>query len=72
MNLSQAEAVADLIAADSSCNQLGTETDAGGFSGDLADLREKLLHFVSLIELEPLFQRRRPDFASRDELKKLA
>lgn len=73
MDLSQAEAVADLIAADSSsANQLALKQMRGGFSKDLADLREKLLHFVSLIELELDFSEEDLIFASRDELKKLA
>ncbi|MDD2559845.1 MAG: tRNA uridine-5-carboxymethylaminomethyl(34) synthesis GTPase MnmE, partial [Bacteroidales bacterium] len=73
MDLSQAEAVADLIAAATpSANQLALKQLRGGFSQDLAHLREKLLHFVSLIELELDFSEEDLTFASRDELKKLA
>lgn len=73
MDLSQAEAVADLIAASSSsANQLALKQMRGGFSLELAALREQLLHFVSLIELELDFSEEDLVFASRDELKKLA
>jgi tRNA modification GTPase len=44
----------------------------GGFSKDLAQLREQLLHFVTLIELELDFSEEDLTFASREELKKLA
>lgn len=73
MDLSQAEAVADLIAAESTAaNQLALKQMRGGFSKELADLREKLLHFVSLIELELDFSEEDLTFANRDELRKLA
>lgn len=73
MDLSQAEAVADLIAAATpAANQLALKQLRGGFSQDLAHLREKLLHFVTLIELELDFSEEDLTFASRNELKKLA
>ena len=66
MDLSQAEAVADLIAS-TSIRQM-----RGGFSAELALLREQLLNFVSLIELELDFSEEDVEFADREELKALA
>ncbi len=71
MDLSQAEAVADLIAADSaSSHRLAMNQLRGGFSSDIAQLREKLIHFASLIELELDFAEEDVEFASREELMK--
>lgn len=54
MDLSQAEAVADLIASTSAAtHRLAMSQMRGGFSKELASLRDQLLHFTSLIELEP-------------------
>ncbi len=53
MDLSQAEAVADLIASTSAAtHRLAMSQMRGGFSKELASLRDQLLHFTSLIELE--------------------
>jgi tRNA modification GTPase len=72
MDLSQAEAVADLIASqtryahDVAMNQL-----RGGFSSELKNLREKLIHFASLVELELDFAEEDVEFADRSELTSL-
>lgn len=72
LDLVQAEAVADLIAADSAAmhhsaiNQL-----RGGFSRQLAALRQELIHFASLVELELDFGEEDVEFADRDDLKAL-
>lgn len=72
MDLSQAEAVADLIASDSKAeHQIAIQQMRGGFSEDLKALREKLIHFTALIELELDFTEEDVEFANRDELKKL-
>ena len=69
LDLAQAEAVADIIAAehrfahDQALKQL-----RGGFSSDIEVLRDRLLHFTSLIELELDFGEEDVEFASRDEL----
>jgi tRNA modification GTPase len=69
MDLSQAEAVADLIAADSaSSHRLAMNQLRGGFSNDIALLREKLIHFASMIELELDFAEEDVEFASREDL----
>ena len=58
MDLSQAEAVADLIASTSAAtHRLAMSQMRGGFSKELTSLRNQLLHFTSLIELEPGLQR---------------
>ena len=70
MDLSQAEAVADLIASDSGAShQLALKQMRGGFSEDIRQLRERLIHFASLIELELDFAEEDVEFASRDDLK---
>lgn len=72
LDLAQAEAVADIIAAehrfahDQALKQL-----RGGFSDDIAALRDRLLHFTSLIELELDFGEEDVEFASREELANL-
>jgi tRNA modification GTPase len=72
MDLSQAEAVADLIAAGSeAAHRLAIDQMRGGFSGALEMLREDLLKFVSLIELELDFSEEDVEFANRSELAKL-
>ena len=71
MDLSQAEAVADLIAADSaSSHRLAMNQLRGGFSNEIALLREELIHFASLIELELDFAEEDVEFASRADLMK--
>ena len=73
MDLSQAEAVADLIASTSKAShQMAIRQMRGGFSAELALLREQLLNFVSLIELELDFSEEDVEFADREELKALA
>src|SRR5690606_5122668 len=53
MDLSQAEAVADLIASENeAAHQVAIQQMRGGFSNEIANLREELLNFASLIELE--------------------
>lgn len=71
-DLAQAEAVADLIHADSEAShQAALSQMRGGFSGEIQQLREKLIHFASMIELELDFGEEDVEFASRDELKTL-
>ncbi|MDR0977250.1 MAG: 50S ribosome-binding GTPase, partial [Prevotellaceae bacterium] len=74
MDLSQAEAVADLIASTSEAtHRLAVNQMRGGFSRELSDLRGKLLHFTSLIELELDFSDHEDvEFADRSELHALA
>lgn len=72
MDLSQAEAVADLIASESeTAHQIAIQQMRGGFSSELQELRSKLLNFASLIELELDFSEEDVAFANRDDLKKL-
>lgn len=72
MDLSQAEAVADLIASSSeSSHTLALQQMRGGFSDEIQKLRQKLLDFASLIELELDFSEEDVEFADRSELKKL-
>lgn len=72
MDLSQAEAVADLIASDSQAShQLAIQQMRGGFSSEIKKLREELLNFASLIELELDFAEEDVEFANRDEFQKL-
>lgn len=74
MDLSQAEAVADLIASSSAAtHRLAMSQMRGGFSKELSDLRDQLLHITSLLELELDFSDHEElEFASRDELNALA
>lgn len=74
MDLSQAEAVADLIASSSAAtHRLAMSQMRGGFSKELAGLRNQLLHFTSLIELELDFSDHEElEFADRSELCQLA
>lgn len=74
MDLSQAEAVADLIASSSAAtHRLAMSQMRGGFSKELASLRDQLLHFTSLIELELDFSDHEElEFADRTELCRLA
>jgi len=69
MDLSQAEAVADLIAANSEKSvQLALDQMRGGFSKEISLLREELIHFASLIELELDFGEEDVEFANRADL----
>ncbi len=72
MDLSQAEAVADLIASESkSAHDIALKQLRGKFSSELRELREKLINFASLVELELDFAEEDVEFADRAELKKL-
>lgn len=69
MDLSQAEAIADLIAADSAkSHALAMNQMRGGYSNEILDLKQKLIDFASLIELELDFSEEDVEFASREEL----
>lgn len=74
MDLSQAEAVADLIASTSAAtHRMAMNQMRGGFSRELANLREKLLHLTSLMELELDFSDHEElEFANRTELQNIA
>jgi len=72
MDLAQAEAVADVIAAHSgAAQQAALKQLRGGFSGDLKSLRDQLIQFAALIELELDFSDEDVEFANREELRKL-
>jgi tRNA modification GTPase len=72
LDLSQAEAVADLIASNSKASQqIALQQLRGGFSNQLQLLRDQLVQFASLIELELDFAEEDVEFANRDQLKKL-
>ena len=72
MDLSQTEAIADLIHSTSAAaHQVAMNQMRGGFSNDLKVLREKLIHFASMIELELDFSEEDVEFADRSELHKL-
>ncbi|WP_155210062.1 tRNA uridine-5-carboxymethylaminomethyl(34) synthesis GTPase MnmE [Fulvivirga aurantia] len=71
-DLAQAEAVADLINADSAAaHETALKQMRGGFSDQIKQLREELIHFASMIELELDFGEEDVEFADRDDLKKL-
>jgi tRNA modification GTPase len=72
MDLSQAEAVADVIASNSSAShQLAIQQMRGGITNELKDLRAKLLDFAALIELELDFSGEDVEFADRTKFKDL-
>ena len=72
LDLSQAEAVADLIASNSQASQqIAMQQMRGGFSSELQHLRDQLIHFASMIELELDFSEEDVEFANRDDLKVL-
>ena len=72
LDLSQAEAVADLIASkSSSSHQVAMQQMRGGFSNQIKTLRQNLIDFASLIELELDFAEEDVEFADRSDLKKL-
>jgi tRNA modification GTPase len=72
MDLSQAEAVADVIASNSSAShQLAIQQMRGGITNELKDLRSKLLDFAALIELELDFSGEDVEFADRTKFKEL-
>jgi len=73
LDLAQAEAVADLIVADSAvAHRTALQQMRGGFSSEIKKLREKLIHFASMLELELDFAEEDVAFADRLALKKLA
>jgi tRNA modification GTPase len=72
LDLSQAEAVADLIASDNEAShQIAMQQMRGGFSNEIANLRQELLNFASLIELELDFAEEDVEFADRTQFKEL-
>jgi tRNA modification GTPase len=72
MDLSQAEAVADLIASDNEAShQIAMQQMRGGFSLELLSLRQELLNFASLIELELDFAEEDVAFADRTQFREL-
>tara|TARA_B110000196_G_scaffold92310_1_gene79945 strand:+ start:8423 stop:9781 length:1359 start_codon:yes stop_codon:yes gene_type:complete len=72
MDLSQAEAVADLIASESKkAHKIAINQMRGGFSDDLKKLREQLINFASLIELELDFSEEDVEFANREQFNEL-
>ncbi|MCF6296206.1 MAG: tRNA uridine-5-carboxymethylaminomethyl(34) synthesis GTPase MnmE [Flavobacteriaceae bacterium] len=72
LDLSQAEAVADLISSENEAShQVAIQQMRGGFSNKIKALREELLNFASLIELELDFAEEDVEFANRDQFKEL-
>jgi len=72
LDLSQAEAVADLIASDNeAAHKIAMQQMRGGFSGEIAKLRGELLNFASLIELELDFAEEDVEFADRSQFRDL-
>ena len=72
LDLSQAEAVADLISSDNEAShQIAMQQMRGGFSNEIKKLRDELLNFASLIELEPDFAEEDVAFADRKQFKNL-
>ena len=73
MDLSQAEAIADLISSSSSAaHRMALRQMKGGFSAELMKLRTELLHITSLLELELDFSEEDVEFADRHELQQIA
>lgn len=72
LDLSQAEAVADLVAAQSaSAHSVALRQLRGGVSNEIKELRQRLLDFASLLELELDFSEEDVEFADREELESL-
>ncbi len=72
MDLSQAEAVADVIASsNAAAHKLALNQMRGGFSKEINELREQLLHFTAMVELELDFSEEDVEFADRTALRKL-
>ncbi|MFV0377544.1 MAG: tRNA uridine-5-carboxymethylaminomethyl(34) synthesis GTPase MnmE, partial [Mangrovibacterium sp.] len=72
MDLSQAEAVADLISSSNAANhKMALKQMRGGFSKEISKLRGQLLHFIAMIELELDFGEEDVEFADRKELVRL-
>lgn len=73
MDLAQAEAVADIVASSSAAtHRLAVSQMRGHFSKEINDLRDQLLKFTSMIELELDFSEEDVEFASRTDLRDLA
>lgn len=71
-DLAQAEAVADLIASENQAmQQTAMKQMRGGFSDEIKQLRERLVHFASMIELELDFSEEDVEFADRGEVERL-
>ena len=72
MDLSQAEAVADIVSSESEESlRLAMSQMRGGYSADIKKMREELIHLASLIELELDFAEEDVEFANREQLKEL-
>jgi tRNA modification GTPase len=72
LDLSQAEAVADLISSDNEAShKIAMQQMRGGFSNEIANLRNELLNFASLIELELDFAEEDVEFADRSQFNQL-
>ena len=72
MDLSQAEAVADLIfSTNASAHKVALKQMRGGFSNEISKLRGELLHFIALVELELDFGEEDVEFADRQQLTEL-
>ncbi|HPE76482.1 MAG TPA: tRNA uridine-5-carboxymethylaminomethyl(34) synthesis GTPase MnmE [Draconibacterium sp.] len=72
MDLSQAEAVADVIASsNAAAHRLAINQMRGGFSKEINDLRSQLLHFTAMVELELDFAEEEVEFADRTALRRL-
>ncbi|MCB0668638.1 MAG: tRNA uridine-5-carboxymethylaminomethyl(34) synthesis GTPase MnmE [Saprospiraceae bacterium] len=72
MDLSQAEAVSDLIASQSAAShKMAIEQMRGGYSNKIQELRQQLIHFAGMLELELDFAEEDVEFADRTELIKL-
>ncbi|MEN8117483.1 MAG: tRNA uridine-5-carboxymethylaminomethyl(34) synthesis GTPase MnmE [Bacteroidota bacterium] len=72
MDLSQAEAVADVISSsNAAAHKLAINQMRGGFSREINDLRDQLLHFTAMVELELDFSEEDVEFADRTKLRKL-
>lgn len=72
MDLSQAEAVADVIASsNAAAHRLAINQMRGGFSKEINDLRSQLLHFTAMVELELDFAEEEVEFADRRQLREL-
>ena len=68
MDLTQAEAVADLIASDSKAShEIAIKQMRGGFSNQIKDLREQMINFAALMELELDFPEEDVEFADRTQ-----
>jgi len=72
MDLTQAEAVADLISSESkAAHELAVNQMRGGYSKNISDLRNQLIHFASMIALELDFSEEDVEFANRKDFLKL-